>query len=357
MLLTAAAYSAAAQAPESLERSSTRDRKIVRKWALPGDPRGLAIGADGTIYVGLAETQAIVAVDPAAGAIRKRVILDSAEIASTKELVTLRTSSDRQRLFVANGSDESVTILSLPELAVLREITLEGETIRDALPDPSGRYLYLLGRRVHIFDFDGKAELRSLDIKDPMAIATSNNGKLLAVFASEDYGSATATMVALFDTGNFAEVGRDPLQTEKSIEAAIFAGGDRSLVALARDALFEKPVASRPARAMVQEGTNGPMRMRIDFGDLVNSTHICLPEGSGPQIVTLAGSDTTVVYGERRCSAAGTFSGSSPSVVPVSLYGVNAYAIAWDRDANTLAATDRQGFLTIYSMPRPARAR
>src|SRR6266568_4148702 len=54
------------------------------------------------------------AIDPDRGTIKKRVVLDSAEIAATKELVTLRTSADRSRLYVANGSDESATILSLP---------------------------------------------------------------------------------------------------------------------------------------------------------------------------------------------------------------------------------------------------
>ena len=33
----------------------------------------------------------------------------SAEIASTKELVTMRTNRDRTRLYIANGTDESAT--------------------------------------------------------------------------------------------------------------------------------------------------------------------------------------------------------------------------------------------------------
>ena len=76
----------------------------MRRWALAGDPRGVAIGADGTIYVGLAQPQAVIAVDPKSGAVKKKVILDSAEIAATKELVTLRTNADRSLLYVANGS-------------------------------------------------------------------------------------------------------------------------------------------------------------------------------------------------------------------------------------------------------------
>ena len=355
MLLTTAA-GLLAQTP-TLAPIATRDRKVVRRWALPGQPRGVAMGNNGTIYVGLAESQAVMAIDAATGAIRRQLVLDSAEIAATKELVTMRTNPERTRLYIANGSDESASILSLPDLAVLREITMEGETIRDVVPDPRGRYVYLLGRRVHVFDGEGDQELRALPISDPMAIAASANGAMLAVFATEDYGNAKATSVALFDTTTWTEVARDPLQTDKTITGALFADRDRSLIAFSRDSLFEKPVVSRPARAMTAEGTNGTMRMKIDFGDLVNSNRVCLPETSGPQIATLAGSDTLLVYGERRCSASGAFSGSSRNVTPASLYGISAYALAYDRDLNALVATDPEGFLTIYTVPRPAVAR
>jgi len=359
VLLTTAACALFAQTSTPLEPSSSRDRKIVRRWSLPGKPHGVAIGADGTLYVGLAQTQAVVAIDPKEGAILRRVVLDSEEIASTKELVTLRTNTDKTRLFIANGSDESASILSLPDLGILREITMEGETIRDVLPDPRGRFLFLLGRKVHVFDGDGRTELRTLDVTDPMAIAVSANGAMLAVIATEDFGNAKATVAVMFDTTTFAEVARDPLQTEKAIEGALFADRDRALVAVARDTLFEKPVLSRPAKVMTSEGTNGaaPMRIRIDFGDLVNSNTVCLPEGSGPQIATLAGSDALLVHAERRCSASGAFSGSNRAVTPASLYGVNAYALAYDKATNTVVATDPAGFLTIYNVPRPAIAK
>ena len=151
MLLTcSAAFSLAAA--EVLPSVPTRDQKVVRRWALQGEPRGVAIGADGTIYVGLAQPQSVVAIESKSGTVRQRLVLDSAEIASPKELVTLRTNPARTRLYIANGSDESATILALPEMKILREITIEGETIRDALPDPKGRYVYVLGRRVHVYD-------------------------------------------------------------------------------------------------------------------------------------------------------------------------------------------------------------
>lgn len=353
MLIAAAAVFAplAIQAQtDALKLVPSRDRKIVRRWSLAGDPRGVAIGHDGTIYAGLAESQSVIAVDPTSGAIKKRVVLDSADIASTKELVTLRTNPERTRLFIANGSDESATILSLPDLGVLREITMEGEVIRDVVPDPKGRYVYLLGRRVHVFDKEGDTELRTLDLEDPMAIAVSSNGDLLAVLASEDFGATTATVVALYETRNFTELARDPLQTQKTIEGAMFAARDRSLIAFSRDSIFEKPVTTRPTRT--REGSIGTMR--VDLGDLVNSNHVCLPNGSGPQVATLT-SDTNLVYAERRCSASGTFSGSSRGVTPASLYGISAYAIAHHQ--NTIVATDREGFLTIYNVPRPAVAR
>lgn len=350
LLILLATAAVSLQAGEALTSAPTRDRKVLHRWVLPGDPRGVAVGADGTLYVGLAESQSVIAVDPSTGAIRNRVVLDSAEIAATKELVTLRTNPARTRLYIANGSDESALILSLPDLAVLREITMEGERIRDVLPDPKGRYVYLLGRRVHVYDKDGKTRLRSLDVDDPMAIAASAAGATLAVFATEDYGNAKATSVALFDTTTFAQLAREPLQTEKSVEAAMFAAGDRSLVAFSRDSLFEKVVASRAVRIAGQEGA----RMRIELGDLVNSNRVCLPEGSGPQIATLAGNDTLLVYGERRCSASGAFSGSARGITPASLYGINAYAVAYDPNTHSLAVTDRAGFLTIYQVPRPA---
>lgn len=229
---------------------------------------------------------------------------------------------------------------------------MEGETIRDAIPDPRGRYLYLLGRRVHVFDGAGDTELRTLDIENPMALAVSSDGGLLAVFATEDFGNARATSVALFETTSFAQVTRDPMQTEKTIEAAMFAAKDRSLVAFSRDSLFEKAIRSRPVQISGQEGE----RMRVAIGDLVNSNRVCLPEASGPQIASLTDDDTIVVYGERRCSASGAFSGSARGVTPASLYGVNAYAVAFDPATRTLVATDRDGFLTIYHVPKPRLA-
>src|SRR5437588_5756513 len=197
---------------QTLSTVPTHDAKIVKRWALAGDPHGVAVGADGTLYVGLAQPQAVVAIDPKTGAVKKKVVLDSAEIASTKELGTLRISGSR--LFIANGTDESATILSLPDLGLLREITIEGEPIRDALPDPRGRYLYLLGRRVHVYDAGGEQELHTLDVSDPMAIAASANGKTLAVAGSEENAAA----VTLFETSVFRETAHHPLRGGAAIE-------------------------------------------------------------------------------------------------------------------------------------------
>jgi hypothetical protein len=343
-----------AQNGEALTVVPSRDTKIVRRWSLPGDPRGVAIGSDGTIYVGLADPQAVIAVHPKTGAVKKRVVLDSAEIASTKELVTLRTNADRTRLYIANGSDESATILALPSLDVVREITIEGETIRDVVPDPRRRHLYVLGRKIHVFDADGRTELRELNLDEPMAIAVSSTGAALAAFATEDYGSAKGTAVVLFDTTTFAELARDPLQTDQTIDGAMFAARDMSLIAFSRDSLFEKPVTSRPM-SIKDAAAGGPMR--VDIGDVVNSNHACFPQRSGAQIATALSNDAQVVYAERRCSVSSTFSGSVRNVVTASLYGVEAYAIAYDKSSNTIVATDRAGFLTIYNVPRPAVVR
>lgn len=343
-------------AAQPLTPVATHDQKIVKRWELPGDPHGIAIGPDGTIYAGLGQPQAVVAIDPKTGMVKQRLVLDSAEIASTKELVTLRINHAGTRLYIANGSDESATILSLPDLAVRREITTEGEQIRDALPDPKGRYLYLLGRHVHVYDAEGEKELHTINLDDPMAIAASENGSLLAVVATEDFGNTKATSVALYDTTSFAELAREPLQTDKTIEEALFAAGDQAFIALSRGSLFEKPIsAAKPVKQMTA-GTNGQMRMAIDFGDLTNSDSICLPEGSGAQIATLASPDL-LLFAERRCSASSAFGGSSRHVTPASLYGVAAYAMAYDPKSNTVAVTDRAGFLTIYKAPRAAMAK
>lgn len=298
---------------ENLTAVPAHDAKVVRRFALGGDPHGVAVGDDGTIYVGLAQPQAVVAIDPKSGAVKKKVVLDSAEIASTKELVTLRISGSR--LFVANGSDESATILSLPDLAVLREITIEGEPIRDALPDPRGRYVYLLGRRVHVYDGGGERELHALDVSDPTAIAT--NGKTLAVIAGDG--------AVFFDTSTFTERSRAPLRTSGPIDAALFAND-----------------------ALVTLGANA---MHIAAGDAVERHHICLADGSGPQIATL-GPNGVVLYAERRCDASTAV--SSARITPLSLYGVSAYALAFDRAANALVTTERAGYLTIYKVPRAA---
>ena len=354
-LLTLAAAVSLTAATSSLTPVNTRDQKIVRRWSVEGGPRGIAAGANGILYVGLADRQAVIAVDSKTGAVQREIILDSADIAATKELVTMRTNADRTRLFIANGSDESVTILSLPNLGVTREITMEGEVIRDALPDPKGRFLFLLGRRVHVFDAEGDDELRALSLADPMAIAISSNGSTLAVLATEDFGNAKATVAALYDTTTWQELARVPMQTDKVIEGALFAAGDRALIAVSREHLFERTLDTRKAGAMTSSG-DGRMRMKIEFGDIVNSERICLPEGSGAQIATLGPTADTVLFAERRCSSSGAFSGSSRRVTPASLYGVNAFAVAYDRDSNTLAVTDRAGYLTIYKVPRAAVA-
>ena len=322
MLLTlSAAISLHGQA--FLKLVATRDPKIVRRWALSGDPHGIALGPDGTVYVGLAQPQAVVAIDPTTGEIKQKVILDSAEIAATKELVTLRTNAERNRLYIANGSDESAMILDLPGLNVAREITIEGEAIRDALPDPKGRYLFVLGRRVHVYDANGRNELRALGFEDPTALAISSNGAKLAVFGTRG--------VSLYDTSTFEEIERNQFGGTKPIEAALFASSDRVLIALIRDSLVEMA-----AKRIIREP-------------------ICLPEGSGPQIAALA-SPVLLLFAEKRCPSGGTFGTTDRAVAPASLHGVDAYAVAFDRQNNFLYTTERAGYLTIYRVPRTAVA-
>jgi hypothetical protein len=289
------------------------DSRFVKRWPLPGDPHGVAVGNDGTIYVGLAQPQAVAAIDPATGAVKQKVVLDSPDIASTKELVTLRVGG--KRLFIANGSDESASILSLPDLAVVREITIEGEPIRDALPDPRGRYLYLFGRKVHVYDAAGIEELRVLPVDDPTAIAT--NGAKLAVFDPKGF--------TLFDTTAFKASAR---RDAPGVEAAVF--NSDVLFAVSRGVLYEI-------------STNRTVRNAI-----------CLPEGSGPQIAAAA--PNLMLLAERACSSS-AFAAADRTVTPASLYGVDAYALAYDSANNVVVTTERSGYLTIHRVPRVAIAK
>lgn len=307
---------------------------------MKGDPRGLAIGADGTIYVGLAATQAVIAIDPKTGAVKKSVVLDSADIAATKELVALRTNPKRDRLLIANGSDESVSILSLPGLAVVREITLEGEAVRDVAADPAGRYIYVLGRRLHIYDAAGQTELKTIDVEDPMALAVSSTGAHFALVAKQPRGPATI----LYDAATLKEVGRAPLPPDAKVEAALFAARDAAIVTLTPDSLIEQHLEKRD---------RSPLR----FNSSTIRDHVCLPEGSGPQIATLAATSSVALIAERRCDASASFAASDRAVTPASLYGVNAYALAFDGSSNSLVTTERDGFVTIYRVPRVAVAK
>lgn len=344
MLLALAAPVARAA---TLEEVAARGRLAERRWKLDGSPRGVAVAADGTVYVGLAATQSVVAVDPAAGAVVRETVIDREEIASTKDFVTLRIARDR--LYVAQGSDESVTILSLPSLDVVREILLEGERVRDALPDPAGRNLYVLARRVRVFDAAGEREIRALGDVEPTAIATDAKGRVLAVVGLESFPNGKVSVAVFYDAATLREIGRVPLQTEREIVGAFFAADDRVLVTVAPDWLAEAPATPRESKK--PSGEPGGMRMTIELGDLVSSEAICLPDGAGPQIA-LAVPGSVVVVAEKRCAAGGSFTAAKRRTRVASLYGVDAFALARMGDGR-LVASDPRGFLTIYRQPEP----
>ena len=186
---------------------------------------------------------------------------------------------------------------------------MEGEPIRDALPDPKGRYLYLLGRRVHVFDAKGETELHTLSVDDPTAIAAS--ATTLSVSSRDG--------VIAFDTATFTQRAQSALAA-KGVTALVYAP-DGTLTGLTASELF-RGHASSP---------------------------ICLPEGSGPQIAVMA--SDLLLFAERRCNSSGAVAGAA------SLYGVGAYAVAYDTGTQTLVTTDRAGYLTIYKVPRAAVAR
>jgi hypothetical protein len=327
---------------------ATRDRKIVRKFSLQGQPAGVAISG-GVLYVGLAARQSVVAIDPSSGEIVKEVVLDDPDFASTKELVTLRPTADGRHLVVANGTDESVTILSLPDLAIVREITMEGEVIRDAIPDPGGRYLYVVGRSLHVFDATGETVIRRFSEITPMVAALSPDGSVLAVIGSQRFPGGPATVAMLVSTARLEEVAREPLQTDREIRAALFGAGN-SLVVLADDWLAEKSLAVRPQRQM-KERSEGKMELRLERGDLVSSEKICLPKGAGPQIAAASASGAEVIFVERRCGVNESLTAAKRNVRSVPLSGYQAYAIAADHEGGVVWATDPAGFLTGFRAP------
>lgn len=327
---------------------------MLRQWKLAGSPHGLAV-EDGTVYVGLADPQAVVAIDGHTGEVLRRVVLDSRDLASTKEMTTLRIDRPRHRLVIAQGRDESVTILALPDLGIVREITLEGEVIRDAIPDPDGRYLYVLGTKaVHVFDANGEREIRRIDDLEPTAIAASARGDLFAVVGLQDFGNATASVISLWSTADLRELAREPLQTEVRIETVLFGAHDRAIVFFAPGFVGEKPLDSRPPKQM-HASTGGAMRMSFAFGDLVSSEMICLPDGAGPQIATPGPSSDIVFFAEKRCGVEGSFTASTRRVSTASVYGVHAYAIQYDASSKAIYATDPAGYLTVYKVPRVER--
>lgn len=342
----------AADAPALVEPLKSRDRRVVKRWKIAGSPRGLALADNGIVYVGLSDRQSVVALKAADGTLLNETILDDEEIASTKELVALRLTADQSRLVVANGSDESVTLLELPALKITREIGLEGEAIRDALPDPAGKYLYVLGSQVHVFDFDGQRELRTLDIDDPMTIATTSDGSLLAVTFKEKFESGPASSVAIFETATFKEIAREPLETDREIRSAVFGAGDQALVFVADDWIAEKVLQKRTREL---SATGGTMRIRFGSGDFVSSQKICLVEKAGPQVITLGRTSSFAIVPEKRCSRTGAFTAQPRRVTSASLYNVGAFALAYDRERDAVWATDPDGYLTMYKTPSPEK--
>jgi len=139
------------------------------------------------------------------------------------------------------------------------------------------------------------------------------------------------------------------LQTDREILSAFFAAGDRVLVTLAPDWLAEAP--ARPRKEPAPSGTPTRMRLKIDFGDLVSSENICLPDGAGPQIAATNAAGNLVVFGEKRCASGSSFVASTRKTASASIYGIGAYAIARTGEGHYVA-TDPDGYLTIYREPK-----
>ncbi|HUP66232.1 MAG TPA: hypothetical protein VM557_13225 [Thermoanaerobaculia bacterium] len=340
-------------AAAELVRQASRDKRVVARFLLSGEPRAIAVTKDGTLYAGLRNPQSVVAIDWKKGTILREVILDNEEIAATKDFETLRIDATGTRLVIAQGTDESVTILSLPSLAIEREIGLEGEVIRDAILDPKGRYLYILGRSVHVWDSKGDRELRNFTAIDPMAIAASADGRWLAIIGSEKFSNGKATVFSLIDTSKLEESRREPLQTERTIASALFAANDRALVVFADDWVAEKSLA--PLAPQVMSGSEGARRVKISAADLISTEQICLPTERGPQVAIPGAASNVVWFAERRCSTSGSTVATPRQVSTESLYGIDAWAIAYDVSSGHLVASDGEETITVYRAPGAAK--
>lgn len=338
-----------------IESISSRGRNVVKRYTLDGNPGGIALSQDGILYVGMSNNQSVIAIDPKTDEIVREVILDDPDIAATKDLVTLRIDQRNNRLVIAQGSDESVTILALPNLGIEREITLEGELIRDAVPDPLGRYIFVLGRSVHVFDSGGDRIIRTIRDVDPMAIAVSEDGRFLAVVGSEEFSAGRATVVSLWNLAELREVSRDPLQTDRDIRAAIFAASGRAIVVAADDWFAEKPVEARRESARLREDQSGVQRIQFSFGDLVSSDTICLSPSAGPQALVPDLDGLVVYFPEKRCGESGSFTGSKRMVWGAPIYGVDLQALARERHSGRIWATDPRGTVTLYEAPKPRK--
>lgn len=346
----AALVASGALSAETLESVASRDKRIVRQWKLDGSPRALALDADGLIYAGLAGPQAIAVIDPDTGSVLQRKVVDRAEIAATKDFVTMRTTAARDRLVIANGSDESAMILAIPELSVVREIGIEGEMVRDAVPAPDGRFVAVLGRDVHVWSRDGETLLRVIRGLSPTAIAVSPDGSVLAIASRETFGGTDVAMAVLLETTGWTEIMRRPLQTERVIRGMEFAGNGSVLLVWADDWIAEAPLKVPTGEMQVSEGRQ---RVSISPGELVSSETVCFPAEAAPQLVTMRGS--TAILAERRCAAAASMTGGRRVTTTASLIGVEPWAILWDEKRGKIIATDPDGTLTIYQPPTPRR--
>lgn len=331
---------AAETAAKPLDAHSDRSVNVVRRWSLPGTPRGLAVDRDGLVYVGLSDRQSILRIDPSRDLLEKEIVLDRPEIASTKEIVTLRFDRSRagERLLAANGIDESLTILSTPELAVLREITLEGEVVRDAVGDPLGRYLYILGRDVHIFDHQGAMKIRTIREPRPSAISVSRTGRLLAVAGSERISGIEVTTVALWDVETMKELERIPMQTDAKVVGLTFAAGDRALVAATETAVLQLALDRDKTEKALIAADDG-LRTNIAAADLISTDTVCIDPSSSPQVISLGPTGSELLFPEKRCGRGGSMTGGPRYVSVQSLYPLEAFAIAWDPTREAVFAT------------------
>ena len=185
----------------------TGDRlRIEARVPVGPEPRGVAIAPSGQhAYAAVGVANEVVQIDLNTHKITARTAVG-------REPRSLAISADGKTLVATNARSQNISVLELPTLKKLRDISIEGDNLRQATLSPDGRFAYtvnmknrgfattrgnidigwVLGQRVtrtSLTEADSGYETLSLDpqgsaVGDIYGCALSPNGKHLALTAA-----------------------------------------------------------------------------------------------------------------------------------------------------------------------------